>query len=201
MFKKVFNKSREKFYKNRVKFGRLKKMHLRLEKPKWMEDMSDPLEEVYMDQEKLIYEGRVALSALIQANNFLFDKHNPYNCPAEFLFTEDEYYLDNPQELIDIATHLYSLKGTEDNGEIQEFISAITDECIRLLNTKLPLSITGGRIVYHTSLIVDRRHIPNRHLDRRLYPIFIYPELTRASTLMPYKMWGRQLLLASKKYK
>lgn len=149
---------------------------------------------IYKDASILYKEGIVANSCLVQANELLFKK-GIFDCPACVLFSTDKYYDDNIEELETIATQLYSYKDVENApNNIRRFTDAITDEHSTLLNVKLPDEITNGRAVYYTSIVVHRKHIPDRYLKHRYVPLLVAPNKTKASIILPKHYWSEEML-------
>ena len=202
MLKSEFEKTKSKFYDARENFTIVEKKLLKLKKPLWAYNKSSKdLAKVYKDQKVLYSQGRIALGTIVQANEELFKTDNAMSLPAVFLFSEDEYFLENPNKLIDMANKLYSLKGKETvDIEVKEFVDAITDEYTTILNKKLPFSISNGRDVYYTTIIVHRMHIPNIYLDRVLYPLLVYPEKVDSSFILSSFYWSDGLENETLKY-
>lgn len=202
MLKSEFEKTKSKFYEARENFTIVEKKLLKLKKPLWAYNRSSKdLAKVYKDQKVLYSQGRIALGTIVQANEELFKTDNAMSLPAVFLFSEDEYFLENPNKLIDMANKLYSLKGKETvDIEVKEFVDAITDEYTTILNKKLPFSISNGRDVYYTTIIVHRMHIPNIYLDRALYPLLVCPEKVDSSFILSSFYWSDGLENETLKY-
>lgn len=158
--------------------------------PLWLSKNPDDLIENYSFWPEYFLLGRPALGCLLQANELLFDRSQRHECPANFLYTFDEYYMKNTEKLSDIAYALFELKGTTGSDpQVQHFIDVITDENIRLFREPLPQSLTEGRAVFFTTLIVHRKSIPGGYLQDQFYPLLIADKLKADAVIMPKWYW------------
>ena len=83
--------------------------------------------------------GRVVWGFLVQANQVLFDPSNSGVRPAVLLYSPDTYFDDNVEVLAELAAGLFELKGSSTgNPEIDQFVSAITNEMARTDRLPLP---------------------------------------------------------------
>ena len=178
-YKRNIKEIRREFYENKtVKYKPFKKPM------RW--DKRDPLMQIYNDTDSLMNNGKVVYASLVQANSILFKRFPPIDCPACVLFSLDEHYDSNPQDLTAIADEIYRYKGTSAApAEIKRLVDVITDEISSLFNHKLPESLTGGRTVYYTTIMVQRNHLyKNRILDS-LFPLVCDPDKFKTSVILP----------------
>ncbi|WP_072336303.1 hypothetical protein [Thermoactinomyces sp. DSM 45891] len=90
---------------------------------------TDPLIHLYLRQKEFYQQGDVYLGCIVQANEFLFDPQNRWNCPAAVLYTQDDYYYQHPEELAQLAHDLYSVKGETGYVEnVQMFADMLANE-------------------------------------------------------------------------
>jgi hypothetical protein len=185
--KEIFNKKRSKanFMSNKNK----------VRKPDWLWSLKEDQINVIIDQQDvLLMTGRFAVGALVQANSMCFQKGKE-TCPANVIYSEDEFFLNAPFLLQMIASNIYSTKNKTDiSDDLKEFSDIITDEKVRSFNIKLPSSIANDRNVYFTTILVERKHLPNKILSGSTLPMIVAPEKTDACNIIPFKYW-------SKKYK
>ncbi|WP_160680345.1 hypothetical protein [Clostridium sp. C8-1-8] len=163
-------------------------------RPMWMKTLNDNrYESTYRDQSILKRQGRVAIGAIVQANNSLYSL-GVNNSPAAMVFSEDPYFEENPRALKEIALKLINIKGKVCEDEIlQGFADILADEIVTLFNAKLPESITFGKDVYFTTFMVHREHLSNRYIDFEYFPVLVCPEKTEASLILPSKYWASEV--------
>jgi hypothetical protein len=156
--------------------------------PDWMTE-DDDFKNIYPILEEFYEHGKIKLSCIVQANNLLF-KGFFLDCPANFIYTDDPYYLENPLEFYNLATDLFSLKGKENPIEDEEFLARVlADEFERVFNYTVPKSITNGREVKFTSLMVHRKHLPKRKLCNIFYPLLVLEDSNPDAIILPKWYW------------
>lgn len=161
--------------------------------PLWIEQNDDKLYKIFLDSEKLYATGKIYYAHIVQANFQLFERGR-HDCPADIVFSPDPYFDENPYELEKISRLLFSYKGEEDVPEdIKKVIAAITDEMDRHCYVRLPVSITDGKEVYITTIMVLRKHLPKKHLANSLFPVIADPTLFNACLILPKQHWTKQL--------
>lgn len=153
----------------------------------------DPLYDLYDPflQRRFYKEGNVVLGVLVQANINLFKKGSD-DCPADFIYSTDEYYWRNQDKLLMLADALFSTKG--DNGyhpSIQKLADLLEDEYERIFSYKLPRHITEGRAVYFTTVMVQRDHLPKKKITEKKYPLLILENNHPDAMILPYVYWKK----------
>ena len=202
----IFNKNKKKefdyrktceyFQQNRE----IKKENF-LKCPEWLEPEYDydgtylyEPDELYMLfdpmlQMKFFKEGKVALGALVQANELLF-KRGSDNCPANYIYTRDPYYTEHTEEFHALAMDLFQTKGEAGFiPSIQKLADILADEEECTYCYKLPRNVTEGREVYFTTIMVDRDHLPGKKLAEGLKPMLILPYSKPDAMILPYWYW------------
>lgn len=183
--------TRQIYENNKNYFNFFDRRYNRLKKPLWMRRSKDTRFDVIYDEQDLLFkEGNLALAYLVQANSLLF-KQGIVNCPADIIFSEDPYFDDNPEMLEQLASELYELKESEvEDLELMQFSEVITDEMTAIYNTPLPLKMTNHKLVYYTSIMVHRKHLPTDYIKTGWFPVLTNPDKTKASIILPYKYWA-----------
>jgi hypothetical protein len=152
---------------------------------------------LYFDQLLLLKQGAIVWASLVQANNLLF-KPGENNHPANIVYSADPVFHGNLEELGRIARELYELKEKQLNhpevADLTTIAQAITNEMDRLLNIEISDSLTAHRIVYFTTIMVHRKHLPFGYLNSGWFPILIAPDKTTAVMLLPSRYWSPSLL-------
>ena len=163
----------------------------RLKMPPWMKKSGDWLRGVYTAQSALYEDGILVLCAVVQANTSLY-KWGCANCPADVVFSPDPHFENHPDALTEVALSLYRLKGKTGLPEEEQLVADhLADEKERLFYHRLPDSLGGGREIYLTTIMVHRRHLPQRRLIRSLYPLLVSPDRTDAAILLPKWYWSQ----------
>ncbi len=142
-----------------------------------------------MLQRRFFQEGKVALGALVQANELLF-KRGFDDCPANYIYTRDEYYIKQPGELEGLAYALFDTKGKAGYyPSIQKLADLLADETERIYCYKLPRDVTEGREVYFTTVFVSREHLPQGRIVESLKPMLILPYNEPDAMILPHWYW------------
>jgi len=181
-FKIEIEAMRQNFIRGNKKIGKLPK-------PAWM-TANETLNKIYVELPELVETGKIHFACLVQANVILFKSFPPFNCPANIIFSTNGYYDENPYELGKLATKLFSYKGTDGAPEnIKKITDSITDEYDRLYNIKLPDSMDIKSNVFFTTLMIYRKHLPDRKLSGSVFPLITSPENLQSAMILPQKYW------------
>ncbi len=193
-YRHILNAAREAFGNSSRSFSILDHLYNYIFPPLWIIQCVDPLYRIYKDQAKLFKNGTIVWGHLVQANVDLF-KSGYDSLPAGIVFSLDPYFENNLEHLEKIAGHLFSLKGKEINDEsLRYFSEVITNEQARPLNIAVPQTITDGREVYMTVIMVHRKHLPVRYLTLSWFPVLVNPRLTKGAIILPSKYWAPELI-------
>jgi hypothetical protein len=162
-----------------------------VEPPGWLLwNRKDRLWEIYRNRKGLLSCGSVVWGALIQANSMLFSR-GPNDCPAAAVYSLDSFFDGEPEALREIARSLFALKGTAPaDPTLRKLADDITDERERSMKLAVPASLTQGREVFYTCIMVFRRHLPGRYLASGLFPLIAHPPATEATMILPSRYWG-----------
>jgi hypothetical protein len=154
--------------------------------PKWL--APNPNDEMWLNvhnQECIRRDGRVVWGTVVQANNVLFKRVN-LESGASVIYSPDPWFDRHRDELGEIAQHCFALKGTDQADlEAAAFARMLTNELTRGMRLKVPRRFTAGREVYHSSMLMPRKHLPNGILSGRFFPIWIDPQPTGAMIMVP----------------
>ena len=164
-----------------------------LKKPKWLKRYKkDELHKIYEKQNDFWEYGKIALGCVVQANTRLFSIGNSDNCPANFIYTYDEYYYENPEKFHALAHDIYSLKGAEefDTDEEKYISNLLLSEYKRDFHISVPQSMTEGHEVFLTTVMVDRDHIPMHKLCNFFYPMLTLENDLPDAIILPVWYWS-----------
>jgi hypothetical protein len=152
---------------------------------------------LYRDRHILFKHGQIVWGRIVQANTQLFQP-GKIDCPADIVCSPDPIFNSNIQDLVRIARELYDLKNqTIEHPEVLDLkilADALTNEMEALFNVKIPDSIALDKLVYFTTIMVHRKHIPCGYLKASWFPVLIAPDKTPASMILPARYWSPYLL-------
>ena len=127
--------------------------------------------------------------ARAQANTKLY-KPGPSDHPALVIYAADESLDECSESLKALAQDIYSLKNTRQaDPDRQKMADTVSDEMERGLGWTVPLSISGGKRILSTTVMVVRSHLPQHKLNQRLLPLLIHPD-TAIAMIVPSRYWA-----------
>lgn len=151
--------------------------YLHLTKPLWLR--LNPFEELrtlFRNQRTLLADGTVVWGYIIQANCLLYEAGND-NCPGEIVYSLDKDNGVDHVYLAQVASELYSLKGTRPSDpELLRIAEYLTDETIRVFGLAVPASISLARHLQISTTLFVRSHLPKRRICAQLLPVVVNPD-------------------------
>ena len=173
------------------------KEYLAIIPPPWLKRQTkDDLQLAYRFQDRIRRDGTVVWAAIVQANSLLF-RRGPTDSPASVIFSLDPWYDSNPDDLQLAAHELFQLKGTDQNdADAAAFARMLTNELTRAMMLRAPKRFTGGRNVFHSSIMLPRKHLPKGYLAGSIFPVWVDPTGTGALLLVPAAYWPPSLTAA-----
>ncbi len=174
--------------------GELKK-YLHISKPTWLGyNFTDELHGIFRHQESIRREGKIVWAAVVQANSLLF-RDDGIDCPASIIYSQDPWFDDRPEQLSLIARALFALKGTTPRNPVAlRFANMLTNEMDRAMGLKAPTALSQGRDVFHSSIVLPRKHLPHRVLSGSYMPVFLDQGGSGEVILVPAAYWPPFLL-------
>jgi len=183
---------REKLGPPPRRFGWGEWFYLRASPPSWVAG-DRFFRQFYWRMKDLRRNGAVVWGGLVQANALLFEP-GADDHPASVLYSTDAWYETHPDELARLASSLYAVKAThQDDAELQEFSRVLEDELDRAPGLRVPHALTGGRDVYHTSVMVIRKHLPGRLLRGISFPLLVDPQ-RHLVQIVPSRYWPEAMV-------
>ena len=166
-----------------------------MRRPRWLWfKPGDWLNTVYRRQRRLRREGRVAWGVLVQANKLLFEP-GPWDHPASVIYSPDSSFDDSLPDLGTLAHGLYDVKGEHvADPQLQEFSRVLADELDRAPGLQVPPSLTGGRKVFHTAIMIVRKHLPQGYVTNGYFPLVVDPADWKAAMILPSRYWSAGVL-------
>lgn len=166
--------------------------YLNIRKPSWC-DSTDELEALFRNKWDLLENGNIVWGCIVQANVLLFEKGNN-NCPASVVFSP------NPATMIDLDTlaaaakSIYSLKNTiPDDPKLKKIANTLTNELTRTFGVKVPKELCSKYDLYESTCFISRKHLPNKVLSRKLFPILVSNKQPYYCIPLPSRFWPDSL--------
>lgn len=154
-------------------------------------DEEDELLNMYNMQAEFFEHGKHALGAIVIANEKLY-KWGILDLPACIVYSFDKYYNDaeNMKELDNIANQLADLRGRrQENNTLKQIVYILESEVERAFGIKLPYDMTNGRDVFFTIVMIPRKYLPKKKVDRAVYPFNILVGRRPDAMLVPHWYW------------
>ena len=156
---------------------------------KFLYDETDDLLKVYEMQEEFFKKGQFALGCIVQANVKLFSR-GILDLPAAIIYTFDEYYDDKFEELEELSSKVFNLIHTkQENKILSEIDYNLEAETERLYGVRLPDEFTGGREVFFSAIMINRKYLPKKRLIGSVYPLNILRGRKPDAMLIPHWYW------------
>jgi hypothetical protein len=177
------------------RMGSIELLRQRIHPPAWLTtEEEDPLHLVFADQWILRKHGSVLWGHVVEANDLLRlpggDDH-----PATVVWSLDPWFDRAVDDLWRIADALGDpdLRRRSD-GETARFARRLTEHVGRVMQWSVPASLTSGRQVFLTSILVHRQHLPDGRLGSPLVPLLVAPGRSQAAMILPVAEWSPDLL-------
>ena len=196
--REIIELCRERFGPPPRSFPRHADRDLRLGAPLWLRMTRDGalravLDDVLERQEMLLAHGRVVWGSVVQAEASLF-RPGRGDRPALVIYSPDPAFDEMPDDLQDIAGRLFGLRGTAPaDPDLADFAAMLGDPSRRPSRRPVPRPLVGSLPVFATTVLVARRHLPDRHLAAGTFPLVVHPE-TDSTMLLPGRFWPPPLL-------
>jgi hypothetical protein len=176
------------------RMGSLELLRQRIHPPAWLttED-EDPLHIVFADQWILRKHGSVLWGHIVEANDLLRTADREDH-PATVAWSLDPWFDRAVDDLRRIASALADpeLRRRRD-GETARFARRLDEHVGRIMQWPVPTTLTGGRQVLLTSILVHRPHLPDGRLDASLLPLLLAPGRSQAAMILPMGEWTAEL--------
>jgi hypothetical protein len=168
--------------------------YLRVEPPSWLRASRNDDDWINIKrQEYLRRNGIVVWATIVQANKYLFQPTNA-ETGASVIYSPDTWFDRHRETLRALASQCIALKGTDPSDlESAAFARMLTNELTRAMGMKVPRLFTGGRAVYHSSMLMPRKHLPKGVLTGTYFPVWIDPEKIGPVIMVPAAYWPASL--------
>jgi len=140
----------------------------------------------------LLAENGIPVTAAInQANTILFHRGSRGGeFPCLVFFSFDPATNDNPGYLVSLAEKAFELKGKQpEDPDLQQVASIVTNErAVKYRRRRIPISFTGGPVVYAADLFVDTNRLKGKRLtpENPVLPCIAAPGEKGALELLPW---------------
>jgi iron-sulfur cluster assembly accessory protein len=157
--------------------------------PRWM-SKDDPTMRIYEHQARIVRDGEVRWAHVVHANSTIWTPGKEDHGAQVVYAPPGNVSL---ADLNQIAKRLFALKGTKpDDLDELELANMLSDELQRALDWVVPPSLTGGREIVTTIVILPREQMPGGLLAISCFPIFADPT-TKMATLVPSVFWSADM--------
>ena len=133
----------------------------------------------------VIKTGKIYYGCLIQANVALLHLNtyiSPIVLPGVIIYSTDEYFEENPLDLIPIANNLFANKPN----------NILSYESVFFSNIKV--SEKSEKEIYMTTIMFCNEHLPTARLAGRIFPIIADPQNSTSSFVIDDKYWTKDLI-------
>lgn len=136
---------------------------------------------------RVLSSGVPVMTVLVQANGLLY-RRGPFALPCLVLFTFDPDYGQDADYMENLARRVYHLKDTHQVvPDLQYVVALVTDEeAERYRRRPLPVSFTGGPLVYAADLWVKRKYLRGGYLSGPWLPCIAEPGQEGGLELVPW---------------
>jgi len=169
-------------------------------RPEWMDD-DDALASVYDGFRRVFEDGTLAAGKMFMANTSAFEP-GEIDAPAGVIYTFDRTLWRQPQVMEDVANRVFRFHSEGEALPSAPDLRLLSDQLRsgfeRPMHELLPPPVSDGFVIYHTSAMVIRSHLPNGYLAAGNFPVLVDldgPRPPRA-VIVPHQLWPPSLMRA-----
>jgi len=134
----------------------------------------------------------VRWAVVIQANKLLW-LPGPVDTGAQVIYAPDDDVA--LESLRQIGRRTYELKGARtSDAALQRIGDMLVRETERALDWQIPTTLTGGRRIITTIVMIPRTSVPGGYLTLNWFPIIADPA-TSLALLVPSRFWPEQFVV------
>jgi len=161
--------------------------------PDWA--LNDPLWGIWQHGADVLRRGEAVVGWIYMANDVLW-RPGDDNAPGGVVYSFDRALTDVPERLAPVAHELYRYH--VDSADTVPLPLAAWERTLydqvysgleRPFHQRLPPSIAGSRIIYHSSVFFFREHLPTGHLTDHAVPLIVDREETGIALIPPVEWW------------
>lgn len=165
--------------------------------PEWAK--ADPLGKTWALAPRIAAQGTLVLGWVVMANAKLWQP-GEHDHPAGAVYSFDDACADPPTLLEPASSRLYAMykDAPEPVGPSRRpWTRAVQDQIHsgfeRPFHQPLPPDLTGGPVMYHTSLMVFRDHLPDGILRSSVLPLLVDRDGSGLPLMVPHEHWPDSL--------
>lgn len=161
--------------------------------PAWLAD-APQLAPIRQGADVLWREGTPTWGWVLMANARLWEPGEGA-APGEVLWCDDPYVARFPHALGDVSERYWELKRNDTAAAgLRALVGFAQDEQRRFTRAPFPPLFSGGRVIWHTTMLLYREHLPCRRLVDAWLPIVRIPGGKPPIVMtLPLDYWPREL--------
>lgn len=173
-------------------FDRRQRKYIKPYRPFFGINMATGYKRACDNHPELLARGRVVWAAMAVARTDLFKKGDA-DGRAVVVYASQLHVHDNLDGVVQAATELGELlnKKRPTNPIDREWQKRLRNSQDWFPPQRLPGSAANGALLA-CSLLVVRKHLPNRILSRNCFPVVAHPEI-KSIAMLPDRFWPRQM--------
>lgn len=161
--------------------------------PDFPYDATDRLREAFERRPDVALNGRLFWGFVHLANENVWTGAD--DGPGGVIYSPDPLYLRHPDRLGPIAERLAGLHGNERVPVDPEWRYAADGERTgfeRRFGERLPMTMTGGRLAFVSTVFIERKHLPAGRLTDHVVPLWV--DRDGYALIVPCAVWPDGLL-------
>ena len=135
--------------------------------------------------------GTAVMGWVYMANTHLFAEGED-DAPAGVVYSFDPAYAANPERLVPTAHRLYAHHGNDDGTfepsvrpSVRQLQDMVHSGFERPFHQRLPSEVTGGAVVYHSTLMLFRSHLRDGYLTDHSVPLLVERSTDGVAIVVP----------------
>jgi len=161
-------------------------------RPSWMSD-DDALLRVVDGWEHSLLNSKVVWAVVVQANRQLWS-HGTEDYPAMVAWSPDDEFESDPATLNAVVAKIQTVReGSSDKDGLEELCQFLKNDLRRESFQVVPKSLTNGRNVVLSSILVFRNHLPQGYLAKSTLPLCV-GEQWDFPVILPSAAWTKKLI-------
>ena len=166
--------------------------------PVWVD--GDPLLRLWVDAPKVFERGELTFGRIYMANGALWESGES-DAPGGVIYSFEPGVSTDLDYLVDVADRIYGLYERREQGVplVRPWERRVQDQVVndvyRTFHQRLPPMLCDDRVVYHSTVMIFRRHLPQGYLTNHVVPLLVDRSPGGVSLILPHEYWPRSFLV------